>query len=290
MSNRRIGRSLAMLIAATLTTAACGIGNNNTVTTPLPDVDAVDDEVVTFMNTPVTILVLNNDEQDDDLLTDLGIAVDQDMNEQPGAAEIDPFSFPERVIYTPPTDFLGTVTFTYDITGLGAQFDFSSTDTATVTVTVTDVRPPVMANADMRTIDEDDEPVRIFVLQNDFQDADEIDMFDMDALDDMGNLQLGAVTLETFPNVHLIYTPPPDFDGTVTFSYIILGAGVRFFLNSVASATVTVEVVAPPDVAIVQFEDASMQQFEIMSIFVGADAIFEGIPTAMLFEPGVIPY
>ena len=103
MSNRRLERSLALLIAATLMTAACGIGNNNTVTTPLPDVDAMDDEIVTFMNTPVTIFVLNNDEQDDDLLTDLGIAVDQDMNEQPGAAEIDVFSFPERVIYTPPT-------------------------------------------------------------------------------------------------------------------------------------------------------------------------------------------
>ncbi len=101
-----------MLFAAALATAACGIGN--TVSTSLPPVDAMDDEAITPMNTPVDIFVLTNDLQDDDLVTDVDDPVDQNMNVQVGAVEIDILSFPEKLIYTPPAGFVGTVTFDYE--------------------------------------------------------------------------------------------------------------------------------------------------------------------------------
>ncbi len=85
-----------MLFAVVLATAACGIGN--TVSTEVPPVDARDDEATTPMNTPVDIFVLTNDLQDDDLVTDVDDPVDQDMNVQVGAAEIDILSFPEKLI------------------------------------------------------------------------------------------------------------------------------------------------------------------------------------------------
>jgi hypothetical protein len=238
------------------------------------------------MNTPVNIFVLSNDMQDDDLLTDIGIAVDQDMNQQIGAAEIDFLTFPEQATYTPPDGFVGTATFTYDIMGLGSQFDYTSTDTATVTVTVTDVPPPVVAVDDMKTI-LPGEPVTIDVLENDMQAAGVIAEFTPDALDDMGNLQPGTVTLLENGTDQLVYTPPAGFAGTVTFTYTIIGEGPPFELDSEDTAVVTVHVVAPLG-AIVQFEDASLEVFEILFFFVGQDSIDQNIPDALLFGPGEI--
>ncbi len=94
---------------------------------------------------------------------------------------------------------MGTVTFDYDITALGTQYDYTSTDTATVTVTVCDICLADAVDDEVETLV--DQPVTIDVLMNDLPDADLIDEFEIGALDDMDELQLDSVSLlETAKN------------------------------------------------------------------------------------------
>ena len=207
----QLGRHFVVL-GCTLALLSFGCGIGTIVTTTLPPVDAMDDMAATSMGVAVTILILANDEQDDDLVTDLTQPVDA-AGVQQGTTEIDFLSFPEKIIYTPPPGFTGTVTFDYDITALGTQFDYTTTDTATVTVTVRAGLPDVVAVSDSATIDIN-EDVEIDVLLNDSQDSDEIDSFS-DAVDDDDNVQMGSVTLLEGEFDTLLYTPPDGFEGTV---------------------------------------------------------------------------
>ncbi len=253
----------------------------------LPGVDAIDDSAATQENAPVRIRVLDNDLQDDDLITSLTDAVDDMGNVQPASVETDLFSYPEQITYTPPLGFTGTVTFTYEITGLGIVYDYTTDDIAIVTVTVTEGPPPVDAVDDMDATDID-LPVVVDVLLNDSQDADEIDSF-TDAMDDMGNVQAASVAV-VFDGVEMLeYTPPAGFEGTVDFEYTIVGAGIDFDPASMDTALVTVDVEAPlMGPAQIQFKDdtTTLEFIEGAILFVGQQAIDDEANQAFLGQLG----
>ena len=109
-------------------------GNQSTTTvavtvTPVNDApDAVDDDVETPYQTPITIAVLGNDtDPDSDPLTVTSVGTSPD-----GTVAINPDG---TVTFTPNPGFYGEATFTYTVTDPDGL-----TDTATVTVTV--VEPP----------------------------------------------------------------------------------------------------------------------------------------------------
>jgi hypothetical protein len=102
---------------------------------PLEDpVIAVDDSTSTQINTPVSIDVLANDHEDSGEINGFTQAVDEGDNVQPNSVQ----DISNQLKYTPPDSYVGTVTFTYDIVGLGSIYKEDSKDTATVTVTVRD--------------------------------------------------------------------------------------------------------------------------------------------------------
>ena len=123
--------------ALLLLVAGCPVGDDDNSTSDMPPVVAIDDVATTTVGTPVSIAVLSNDLQDDDLITSAQDNATDANGDIRGTVEFDFFSFPEELIYTPPAGFEGVVTFTYTITGLGVEYDFTSVDTGTVTVTVT---------------------------------------------------------------------------------------------------------------------------------------------------------
>ena len=103
---------------------------------------AVDDEDATAEDTPVPIFVLSNDADPDDDALEIVEVTDPDH----GAVVVDE----DRVIYTPPSNYVGTATFTYTISD-----GHGGTDTATVTVTVTpeNDEPVVVSGPDRETVE-----------------------------------------------------------------------------------------------------------------------------------------
>lgn len=111
---------------------------------------AVDDQVVTGVDTPVLVDVLANDTDPDNVPEDLEIAsVTQPEN---GTAAISG----RQVEYTPASGFVGTDTFDYVVTD---RVDGSDVGTVTVTVTADNVPPTaVIAGGDRSVADTDSTP------------------------------------------------------------------------------------------------------------------------------------
>lgn len=285
---RSVPRLFALLALLVVPLAGCPDIDDEDET-PLPFVDAMDDSASTATDRSVDIAVLANDMQDDDLVDDFSQPVDQLGNAQPGSVSNTFLFYPDRLTYTPPAGFVGVVTFTYDIVGLGVSYDFDSSDTATVTVTVTPGLPDVDAVDDVATTPQDQQVI-IDVLANDSEDADAI--FDFtDAMEADGTVQAGSVTLVPGAVEMLAYKPPPGFSGSVEFDYTIEGAGVSFTLGSQDTATVVVDVEAPTSVAArVQFQEniTGLEFVEVSDFFVGQANIDNGLPSSTLFQPDKI--
>ncbi|MEL0583768.1 MAG: tandem-95 repeat protein [Candidatus Thiodiazotropha sp. (ex. Lucinoma kazani)] len=164
---------------------------------------AVDDNVGTDEDTPVTVDVLSNDsDPDGDVLTISGVT--QGTN---GSVTIDMMS--GNPVYMPNLNFSGTDTFTYTISdGNGG------TDTATVTVTVGAVGDaPVAVDDNVGT--NEDTPVTVDVLSND-SDPDG-DVFSISGVTQGMN---GTVNIDLVSG-NPIYTPNPNFSGVDNFTYTI---------------------------------------------------------------------
>src|SRR5262249_12697385 len=139
-----------------------------------------------------------------------------------------------NVTFTPNAGFVGTTTFTYTISdGNGG------TATATVTVTVTDENDPPDARDDSFTVAEDSGATTLDVLANDTFAPDVGETLTLTAVTQPAS---GTVT---FTATGVTFTPAPNFNGVVTFSYTISdGRG------GTDTATVTVNVTpvnVPPD-------------------------------------------
>ncbi|RLV60291.1 retention module-containing protein [Parashewanella curva] len=179
--------------------------------------DAVDDEITTDEDTPVTINVLSNDSDvDGDTLTITGANVDAN---QGTVTVVD-----GELVFTPAENFNGTATISYTISdGKGG------TDTATVTVNVNPANDAPDAVNDAITTDEDT-PVTIDVLSNDSDvDGDSLTISNPSVDAAQGSVQI--------VNGRLLFTPAENFNGTATISYTISDGN-----GGTDTATVTVNV------------------------------------------------
>ena len=133
------------------------------------------------------------------------------------------------VTYAPSPNYHGSDTFTYTIAD-GVGF----TDTGAVTVTVTSVNDAPSAASDSKTTNED-VAATIDVVANDTDP-------DGDALTPIavGGSPLGLV--EIAANGTLVYTPPPNYFGTDSFTYTVADGN-----GGTADASVSVSIAALND-------------------------------------------
>jgi VCBS repeat-containing protein len=179
-------------------------GNVATVTidvTPLYDPPvAVNDSTNTLEDTSVTIQVLGNDYNPDGsffLITDTATTN--------GTVVISG----DSIFFTPPTNFNGTVVFSYTLS------DGTNSNTANVTVTVTAVNDPPVANNDAFSTSEDVTlviPAAGGVLTNDV----DVDSAGLIALL-VTSTSNGALSLNS--NGSFTYTPNTNFNGIDSFTY-----------------------------------------------------------------------
>jgi VCBS repeat-containing protein len=242
--------------------------------------DAVNDAAETAEDTAATVEVLANDtDPNGDPLT--VTAVTQGAH---GSVVINPDG---TVTYTPAANFNGLDSFTYtatDTTGLS--------DTATVTVTVTPVNDAPVAVDDAYTTPEDT-PLDVAapgVLVNDSDpDGDPLTLTLLEPP------AVGSAFLH--PDGRLVYDPPEEFSGTVTFTYEINDAVAA----SVATVTVTVTAVNDPPVAGTDFATLAEDTSALIAVLAN-DTDVEGDPltvtdvetpshgTAVLNEDGTVTY
>ncbi len=166
---------------------------------------AADDLDTTSVGVATTIDVLANDQDPDNAPAPLAIL--SVANPSVGTASIDN----GQVLYTPPTDFVGTATFTYTIT------DGQDTDSATVSVTVTSpTNQAPVANPDTFAATQNSGPITLDVLANDSDPDDDSLTITATSVPPNG----GTVSIAN-DGSSLMYQPATDFLGTETFTYTI---------------------------------------------------------------------
>jgi hypothetical protein len=134
----------------------------------------------------------------------------------------------QRVLYTPPPNFVGTETFSYTVT------DGVLTTTAMVTVTVMAVEDAPVAGADTFDVQRNSANNTLNVLVND-SDADG----DPISITDVSEATNGTVAIAPGGG-SLIYTPDADFFGEDEFEYTVTDDTGRS-----TTETVTVNVIGP---------------------------------------------
>jgi len=206
-----------------------GLSDQATVTvsiisTNLPP-DANDDNDTTPEDTPVTVQVLNND--DDPNNDDLTLCL-QAGDGQPSNGFIS-VNADGSITYNPNDDFVGTDSFTYTICDEDGEMD-----QATVTITVTSTNQPPVAVNDTESTDEDT-AVIVNILGNDSDpDGDDINVC-MQTGD--GEPSNGSVSVNSIGTI--TYTPDSGFVGTDSFTYTICDED-----GEMDQATVTITIIS----------------------------------------------
>jgi hypothetical protein len=197
-----------------------------TVTVTNTPPTAVDDSVTTHQGIPIQFSLIANDSDPD--------GDDVDLLGRPTAANgsIATNSFGDGIVtYTPDAGFAGTDTFTYTMT------DGADEATATVTVTVTNT-PPTAVDDSVTTTE--DTPIQIRLLDNDSDlDGDDLDLVGRPAASN------GRVSVNSFGNGIVTFTPNAGFVGDGSFSYVVTDGAA----TDTATVTVTVTAVNSPPVA-----------------------------------------
>jgi hypothetical protein len=248
------------------------LSNVATVTVTVTPVNdnpvAADDSANTAQDTAVTIDVLANDTDADNLppaAPNAGLTVSDVTQPANGSAVINV----NNVTYTPNTDFAGPDTFTYTVSDGGAV-----TDTATVTVLVN--RNPV-ANDDTFGVNEDSGATPLNVLGND-TDADG------DTLTITAVIQPAPGSGTVTNNVdNVSYTPPLNFNGTATFGYTVSDGN-----GGTDNAVVTVNVAAINDNPLAFNDSATTNAGTPVTINVlanDADADGDSLTITSVFQP-----
>jgi uncharacterized repeat protein (TIGR01451 family)/LPXTG-motif cell wall-anchored protein len=185
---------------------------------------AVNDARVVEVNTAIHIPVLLND-TDPNTAAVLAISDVDAVSTAGGTVTVDG----NRLLYTPPNDYLGADTFTYEVS------DGTATDTATVTISVANTPPAAAADAGFTATNT---PVVLAVLDNDTDPSG-------DAMTVTGFTNGGAGLVTVNGNGTITYTPAQIFSGTDTFTYTV-GDGRGGFDTTL----VTVTVLNAPPVAV----------------------------------------
>jgi len=205
---------------------------------------AVDDAATVQEDETVVISVLDNDsDPDGDTL-----AIQSLTQPSNGTATIDS----GRIIYVPDPQFNGEDSLTYTITDGNGQVD-----QATVTITVAPVNDAPIAQDDTAATDED-QPVRISVLENDFDsDGDGL------GISVLGQPSNGNATLD---GDTVVYTPSPGFEGPDSLTYTLSdGQG------GTSNATVTIFVAPRNDPPVAQADARTAVEDETINIDVLAN-------------------
>ncbi len=194
---------------------------------------AVDDGTNVDEDTPVTVDVQDNDSDvDGDLLTTTII----DTSTQ-GVTPV--VENGDSITYTPPLNFNGMDTITYQICDNGSPM---LCDTAIVVITVDPVNDKPAAVDDATNINEDT-PVTVDVQDNDS---------DVDG-NPLTTTIIGTTTQGVTPVVEngdsIIYTPPMDFNGMDTITYQICDNGSPALCDT-AIVVITVDPVNDKPVAV----------------------------------------
>ncbi|MDC0709579.1 Ig-like domain-containing protein [Stigmatella sp. ncwal1] len=179
------------------------------------------------------------------------------------------------VSFTPSPGFQSTTTFTYTISdGNGG------TDTATVTVRVVAQNNPPVARNDSFTVAEDSGATVLNVLANDTAAPDVGEVLSVTAVTQPAN---GTVT---FTAANASYTPPANYNGTVTFTYTISDGN-----GGTATATVTVTVTPvndPPvaeDDAYTVLEDSGATALDVLANDTLAPDVGETLSIVAVTQP-----
>jgi uncharacterized repeat protein (TIGR01451 family) len=192
-----------------------------TITNRPPPV-AVNDNASTPENVAVTVPVLLNDsDPDGGTLTIIAVSTTNGMAIISGT----------NVVFTPPTNFVGTTTARYEI-----QDNYGGTNGALITIVVTNIPP--LANPDSYTAAENSTNT-LTPLANDVVETPG------------GVLQIIGVSptngTAVISGTNVIFTPTPDFRGTATIGYTITD-GIGGTNSSLITVTVTnVAPLANPD-------------------------------------------
>ena len=182
-------------VATVVITVNAVVGNQ----TPI----ANDDNVNVEANNLITINVLANDIDPDGNIADLDITITQEPTV--GAVTLNPDG---TITYVPPTDFVGVITFTYEICD-----EEAACDTATVTVVVTEpANNTINAEPDVAFTPENT-AVDIDILAND--QGLNITSILITGFPNNGNVQINP-----FTNI-AIYVPNTGFVGEDFFFYEI---------------------------------------------------------------------
>ncbi|WP_276371304.1 Ig-like domain-containing protein [Chryseolinea sp. H1M3-3] len=201
---------------------------------------ALNDGISTDEDTPISISILSNDIDVDDILdASMIVLVGSPAN---GSAAINPST--GQVTYAPNADFNGSDSFTYKLKDAAGALS----NVATVNITINAVNDAPIANADLITTPEET-AISIPVLAN---DVDVDHTLDATSLLLISNPANGTAVIESSTG-KVLYTPSNNFTGNDSFTYSLKdGAGA-----SSATTTVTITVtpvndapIANPDVAV----------------------------------------
>jgi len=182
---------------------------------------AVDDNIVTSEDTPVTTVVTSNDSDMDGNLDPTSVTITSDPSN--GSVVVNPDG---SVTYTPDPDYTGSDSYEYQVCDTNGLCD-----TATVTIDVTAVNDAPIANDDATTINQDT-VVTIDATAND-TDVD-------------GNLDPTSTTIVSGASNGTVinngdgtftYTPNPGFFGVDSFDYQVCDSDG---LCDTATVTITV--------------------------------------------------
>nr|CAA6809879.1 MAG: T1SS secreted agglutinin RTX [uncultured Thiotrichaceae bacterium] len=219
---------------------------------PIPDLDAQNDSGTTPVNTPVEVDVISNDSDPDGDT----VSIDRfDSNSKEGGTIAENAN--GSLVYTPPTDFTGTDSFTYDATDGNGE-----TDTATVIITVgggIDPKPHNKPAPDTYTVaagqsalsvlsnDTYDEPVTIRIITHPGK---------------------GSITNESNGDVSgadVVYVPQAGATGTDTFTYALVDD------DGLVSDPVTVTITLPVSGGVDAIDDGTAGEVagDTYSFYVG---------------------
>jgi hypothetical protein len=209
-------------VAVSVTSPSCGNGNPNASNDGPIDVDQCSD------SGGMEIDVLGNDSDPDNDSLEI-----TSITSQPSEGSVSIIDGGDRVQYTPPSNYTGSVTFEYKVSdGNGG------TDTAEVTINVTDNDCNSSPNADddgnndAQICSGTGSPIDINVLNNDSDpDGDNL------SIDSVENPSNGTTAIIEKNGTDWIRYTPGSNTGTVTFDYTVVDGN-----GGTGSAEVTVDV------------------------------------------------